>query len=258
MHPRRRRPGAHYRRPAWFDARMVRDDPTITMPWMRAGTDLVVGAVQGLSDAELGAPSALPEWSRAHVVAHLSRNAEALVRLVHWAATGEVTPMYPNLESRAADIEATAQQPPAVLRAEVTATAALLEQRLSALDEAGWAGRVRSALGRELTAAGLPWMRIREVWLHAIDLDAGIGTAVFPPDLLVELLDDVVGVVGAKPDCPPVLLHAIDSDDRWTLGPDEPRIEVDGTLADLTGWVSGRTSTGLRSADPLPTLPPWI
>ena len=149
--------------------------------------------MQGLSDAELRAPSALPDWTRAHVVAHLSRNAEALLRLVHWAATGEVTPMYPNLESRAADIEATAQEPPAVLRAELTATAALLDQRLSALDEAGWAGTVRSALGRELTGAGIPWMRIREVWLHAIDLDAGIGTVVFPRDLLVELLDDVVG-----------------------------------------------------------------
>jgi maleylpyruvate isomerase len=237
---------------------MVRDDPTTTMPWMRAGTDLVVGAVQALSDTQLREPSALPDWSRAHVVAHLSRNAEALVRLVHWAATGEVTPMYPSPESRAQDIEATAQQPAAVLREELAATAALLDQRLSALDDAGWAGTVRSALGRELTAAGLPWMRVREVWLHAIDLDAGIGTAVFPADLLVGLLDDVVGVVGAKPDCPPVLLHATDSDDRWTLGPDEARIEVDGTLADLTGWVSGRTSTGLRSRDPLPTLPPWI
>jgi len=237
---------------------MVRQDPVVTVPWMRAGTDLVVGAVQVLSDAELREPSALPDWTRAHVVAHLSRNAEALVRLVHWAATGEVTPMYPSLESRTADIEATAQQPPAVLRQELSATAALLDQRLSALDEAGWAGTVRSALGRELTAAGTPWMRIREVWLHAVDLDAGIGTAVFPSALLVELLDDVVGVVGAKPDCPAVLMHATDSDDRWTLGPDRARIEVDGTLADLTGWVSGRTSAGLRTAEELPTLPPWI
>jgi maleylpyruvate isomerase len=237
---------------------MDRHNPAITLPWMRAGTELVLGAVTGLSDAELVAPSALPGWSRAHVVAHLSRNAEALVRLVYWADTGEVTPMYPDPESRAADIEATAKEPPDVLRRELVDTAALLDERISALDDRGLAAPVRSALGREMPAVEIPWMRIREVWLHAVDLDAGITTARFPQPLLVELLDDVAGVVGAKPDCPPVLLRATDGEDRWTLGPEGERTEVRGTLADLTGWVSGRSHSGLSTDGPLPTLPPWI
>jgi maleylpyruvate isomerase len=238
---------------------MNRHDPTITVPWMRAGTELVVGAVTVMSDEALVAPSALPDWSRAHVVAHLSRNAEALVRLVYWAATGEVTPMYPNLDSRTADIEATAKEPPDVLCRELVATAALLDERIDALDAAGLAATVRSALGREMPAVEIPWMRVREVWLHAVDLGAGITTAQFPQALLVELLDDVAGVVGAKPDCPPVLLRATDSEDRWTLGPEEERTEVSGTLADLTGWVSGRGDSGLTTATgSLPGLPPWI
>lgn len=237
---------------------MHRHDPTITLPWMRAGTELVLGAVTGMSDAELVAPSALPHWSRAHVVAHLSRNAEALVRLVHWAATGEVTPMYPNLDSRTADIEATAKEPPDVLRRELAATAALLDERISALNDRGLQARVRSALGRDMPAVEIPWMRTREVWLHGVDLNAGVTTEQFPQPLLVDLLDDVAGVVGAKPDCPPVLLRATDSEDRWTLGPEGERTEVSGTLADLTGWVSGRSDTGLTIDGPLPTLPPWI
>jgi maleylpyruvate isomerase len=211
-----------------------------------------------MSDAALAAPSALPDWSRAHVVAHLSRNAEALVRLVHWAATGEVTPMYPDLDSRAADIEATAKEPPDVLRREMAATAALLDERIAALDDTGLSATVRSALGREMPAVEIPWMRIREVWLHAVDLDAGITTAQFPQALLVELMDDVAGGVGAKPDCPPVLLRATDSEDRWTLGPEGERTEVRGTLAALTGWVSGRSASGLTTDGPLPALPPWI
>ncbi|HEY2833132.1 MAG TPA: maleylpyruvate isomerase family mycothiol-dependent enzyme [Sporichthyaceae bacterium] len=238
---------------------MNRHEPTITVPWMRAGTNLVVGAVTAMSDEALVAPSALPDWSRAHVVAHLSRNAEALVRLVHWAATGEVTPMYPNLDSRTADIEATAKEPPDVLRRELSATAALLEERIGALDDRGLHATVRSALGREMPAVEIPWMRVREVWLHAVDLGAGTTAAQFPQALLVELLDDVAGVVGAKPDCPPVLLRATDSEDRWTLGPEEERTEVSGTLADLTGWVSGRGDSGLTTATgSLPGLPPWI
>jgi len=62
-----------------------RNDTAHTLPWMRTGTEHVFALVAKLSDAELAEPSALPEWSRAHVVAHLARNAEALIRLVTWA-----------------------------------------------------------------------------------------------------------------------------------------------------------------------------
>ena len=49
--------------------------------------------------------SGLPGWTRRHVAAHLAANADAVGNLVHWAATGERTPMYSSPEQRAADIE---------------------------------------------------------------------------------------------------------------------------------------------------------
>ena len=60
--------------------------------WMDLGTKLFLATLDGLTDAELDRPTALPGWSRRHVVAHVHYNAEALRRLVHWAATGERTP----------------------------------------------------------------------------------------------------------------------------------------------------------------------
>jgi maleylpyruvate isomerase len=238
---------------------MNRQDVTVTLPWMRQGTELVLATVGALSDDELRAPSALPDWTRAHVVAHLARNAEALGRLAHWASTGEETPMYPDLDSRAEDIERTSANPADVLRADLAMTAAELQGRLAAFDETAWSATVRSALGRPIPGRELPWMRIREVWLHAVDLGAGVRTTDFPPDLVEALLDDVAGVVGAKPDCPSLVLRATDSDRTWPLGWDGERPAVTGRAAGLLAWVSGRAAEGLTAeAGELPTLPPWI
>ncbi len=115
------------------------------------------------------------------------------------------------------------------LRTDLIASAAALEAGFARLDERTWQAEVRSALGRTLPASGVPWMRVREVWLHALDLDAGVSTADFPPALVDELLDDVSAVVGAKPDCPSIQLCATDRKKSWALGSDHLRPEVTGT-----------------------------
>lgn len=235
---------------------MSREDIAVTLPWMAQGTDLVIAAVDRLSDAELRAPSALPDWTRAHVIGHLARNAEALTRLAMWAETGVETPMYRDLDARDEDIEISAQGEPMKLRVELIATAAALEAALGRLDATTWPAKVRSALGRVLPASGVPWMRVREVWLHAVDLDAGVRTADFPPDLVDALLDDVTAVVGVKLDCPAVVLHASDRDRSWTLGAQEDSLVVTGPAAALLTWVSGRPVHGLTGN--LPELPGWI
>ena len=195
-----------------------RNDTALTLPWMRAGTGHVFALVAKLSDAELAAPSGLPEWSRAHLVAHLARNAEALIRLVTWARTGVETPMYPSREARAADIAASAGHPPGRLRAELVDTADELDAALTALTPAQWRAEVRSALGRPLPAAQVPWMRIREVWLHAVDLDAGAEVADVPDGVLDLLLDEVTATLSATDGCPAVELVPTDRDRRFQLG----------------------------------------
>jgi maleylpyruvate isomerase len=235
---------------------MDRQNVAVTLPWMWQGTDLVAAVVADLSDAQTAGRSALPGWSRGHVLAHLARNAEAIARLVHWASTGEVTPMYPDLAARAADIEASAHQSADALRADFADTARALDAGFGSLDEQTWRAMVRSALGRELPAAELPWMRIREVWLHAIDLAAGVGFDVIPADLVEVLLDDSTAVVGGKPDCPPVLLRPSDSDRTWTLGTGGTPTTVTGPAAELLAWTIGRPHR-LAGKD-LPAVPAWL
>ncbi len=166
-----------------------RHDTAATMAWMREGTAHLRRCADKLDDAAFPAPSLLPGWTRAHVLGHVARNAEALTRLATWARTGVQTPMYANPEQRAAETENSAAQRPATLRAELLATAGALDAVLDALTPQQWQAQVRSALGRATPAAEIPWMRIREVWLHAIDLGAG-ATVADLPDGVVDLHDN--------------------------------------------------------------------
>lgn len=160
--------------------------------WLGFGTGLFLTALDRLSDADLAKPIALDGWTRAHVLAHVHYNAEALRRLVSWAATGVETPMYPDPDARAAEIEAGAALPAAELRELVPRSAAALAADLADLPEPAWEHRVRTIRGRVIPAGEIPWMRVREVAVHAIDLDAGVTFHDLPDDLNAALIHDAL------------------------------------------------------------------
>jgi maleylpyruvate isomerase len=242
-----------------------RQDVSVTLPWMGAGTELIVRAVNALPDDAFRAPSALPGWSRAHVVAHLARNAEALTRLATWARTGIETPMYASSDQRAAEIESSAQAPAEKLRSELVSTADDLDAALAALDDHTWQAQVRSALGRAIPATEVPWMRVREVWLHAVDLDTGITVADLPPAVIDALLDDVTVALSARDGCPAARLAPSDRERTWSLGAGPDPVELRGDAACVLGWLVGRTAPaevvaidagGSRVA--VPQAPRWL
>jgi len=229
-----------------------RHDVAATVPWTREGTARLLAVVDELGDEDLRGPSTLPGWSRAHVIGHLARNAEALVRLATWAQTGVETPMYADREQRAAEIERSAALPADTLRAQLADTATALDTALTRLTAARWEAEVRSALGRAIPAAELPWMRIREVWLHAVDLDSGARMDDLPDEVVDLLLDDVTTALSAKDDCPALHLTPTDRDRTWPLG-GPATATVSGTAADLAGWLTGRITAADR-----PPLPRWL
>lgn len=235
----------------------MRRDIRTTLPWMGAGTEFLVQLVDALPDDALRDPSALPGWSRAHVVAHVARNAEALTRLATWARTGVETPMYADAQQRAAEIESSAQAPADTLRRELGSTAADLDAALAALADDTWQAEVRSALGRALPAAEVPWMRVREVWLHAVDLASGAGVDDLPADVVDTLLDDVTGVLTARDGCPAALLAPADRERVWPLGPDGGA-RILGPAADVLGWLTGRGGTVTSDGGALPDPPRWL
>lgn len=240
-------------------------DTTITLAWMRAGTAFFTSAVDALSDDDLREPSALTGWSRAHIVAHMARNAEALTRLATWARTSVETPMYSSREQRGADIETSSAGPAATLRAELVSTAATLDAALTALDDLTWNSVLRSAQGRPMPALEVPWMRTREVWLHTVDLGTGATVAELPAGVVDELIADATRMLSTKEGCPAATLEATDRDRTWVLGPDTEPVRVRGGAADLLAWLIGRTGpVGLTAVDTaaapadVPVPPPWL
>lgn len=224
--------------------------------WADLGTALFVEAAD-LDGAGLGAPSALPGWSRRHLVAHVAANADALGNLVHWAATGEPTPMYSSPDERSAGIEAGARLPAAELTAWLRRSADRLAAGMDALDAARWRTPVVTAQGRTVPATELPWMRSREVCVHAVDLAAGLSFADLPDDFLTALCDDVVAKRRTAPG-PALLITAEDA--RWELPGEGEPVELAGSLPAVTAYLTGRSAgrAGELGDAPAPPLGPWL
>ncbi|NUR97870.1 MAG: maleylpyruvate isomerase family mycothiol-dependent enzyme, partial [Kribbellaceae bacterium] len=187
------------------------------LDWIDEGTALCRAAL-----ADLEAPSLLPGWSRRHVAAHLSLNAEALGNLVHWARTGEERPMYDSAAARNADIEESAARPAVLLRGWFDRSAAALAAAMAALSDTQWQTQVRTAQGAPIPATRIPWLRAREVLIHAVDLGTGLTFADLPEDFLTTLCEDIQT---HRTDVPPVT----------------------GPLPDRAAYLSGRPYTNITT-----------
>jgi uncharacterized protein (TIGR03083 family) len=126
--------------------------------WMRHGTTLLLKEAD-LDDAALNGPCALHGWTRRRLIAHVAANAGALGNLVHWAATGEPTPMYASPRERAAGIENGAKLPAGELAGWLDRSADMLEEAMDRLTAEQWQVPVRTAQGRTVPAAEVPWLR---------------------------------------------------------------------------------------------------
>lgn len=197
--------------------------------WVTEGTELFVEAAGGLDEASYDDPTLLPGWTRRHLVAHVAANADAIGNLVRWAATGEETPMYASPQERAEGIERGVSMSGRELDDWLRRSAESLETAMSDLTPEQWTTEVVTAQGRTVPAAETPWMRSREVCVHAFDLDLGIGFADLPADFLEAL---VVDITAKRGDVPP----------------------IDGSIDQHAAWLAGRP----HDLPDAPGLPPWL
>ncbi len=224
----------------------------------RDGTAFFGRHLAQISDADLDGSSSLPGWTRKHVLAHVGYNAAALCNLITWAATGVETPMYSSFEQRNLEIEQGATQSAAALRNLFSHTAARLDEAWRHLPSDRWSHEVRTIQGRTIPASETAWLRTREVWIHAVDLGTAGSFADFPEPVLADLFDDVLSGWrrnddGAQLRLMPAGQTATDVDPGF----DGTRIEVSGSLAAIVGWMCGRSTDGITTAEGV-TPPRWI
>jgi maleylpyruvate isomerase len=130
-------------------------------------------AIAGPAGLDAAAPSALPGWTRAHVLTHLARNADSFVRLVEAAIRGEVAAQYPGgVAERNADIDEGSARPVQIIVDDVRRSIWRLETVWAQCTSAGWAGTGTTARG-SLAIADIPFRRWREVEVHHVDLAIG-------------------------------------------------------------------------------------
>ena len=220
--------------------------------WWADGELVVAGLVDRMTDDALAADSALPDWSRAHVVAHLARNADALVNLLTWARTGLETPMYPSREVRDAEIEATAAKAPAELRADYVAACGRLAQAIEDMPADAWTAEVRNGQGVTVPASLVPWMRAKEVWVHGTDLRAGLAFPDLPQDFSAALVDDVLGLFDSRDQRLDVTIVATDVGRSWGDG----GTTVQGPVSAIAAWLTRSDGSGLSGEVPPP--PAWL
>jgi maleylpyruvate isomerase len=219
---------------------------------MAEGERVVAGLVEQLTDGDLRAPSAVPDWTRAHVVAHLARNADALGNLLTWARTGVETPMYASPEARDAGIATTAAQPPAELRADYAEACRRFVDAVDGLPAEAWTATVRTRQGRPIEATEIPWMRAKEIWVHGVDLAAGLRFDDLPADYCAALVDDVLGHFADRGDPVEVTVAATDADRVWGSGTPTVR----GPASAVAAWLTRGDASGL--AGDVPPPPVWL
>lgn len=225
------------------------------LAWWRDGERTLAAAVSALPDADLTGPSLLPGWTRQTLLAHLGRNADALVNLLTWARTGVETPMYASAQARDDEIAETAARPAAQVRAEFAAGQARLTEAVGQLPDAAWQAQVRTAQGRMVPVTEVPWMRTRETWVHVVDLAGPVTFADIPAEIASALVHDIVSGWQAREDAGGLTFAATDSGQRWGEG---PRV-ISARRADLLAWMAGRGSAGAIDFDGPPwPPPPWL
>jgi maleylpyruvate isomerase len=152
--------------------------PDTLLAELHKAADAVSSLVAKLTEADVPAPSALPGWTRGHVLAHIAGISNAMARQLEYAARGERVELYDGgHEGRTKAIEMSAGHAQEQHRADLDSA---LERALRAFDSldvgdagaAGWRAPISYRGGVVLDGGLALW---RELVIHASDLNTGRG-----------------------------------------------------------------------------------
>lgn len=226
---------------------------TISRPDMlvaiHAAFERLVDTVDSFTAEDFAAPSLLPGWTRAHVVAHLRDNAAGFARALEGLVAGEPAYVYDSDQARDANIEAGAQESGEALLASLVETQKRLRSVLQGLTDQQWAATIeRTAGGRQIAVADIPANRWREIEIHHCDLGADYSFADWPEPFADFLVRDLAAKMADRGS---VTLE-IDGGETLVLGAGETCVR--GTAAALAWWLARQDPRGVESDGEIPDL----
>jgi maleylpyruvate isomerase len=222
---------------------------------MQREAAMVMATVASLADDELSKPTKCEGWTRAHVIAHLARGADAVTNLATWAVTGQETPAYASREKRDAEIEAGAELSAAELTHALEQANARLLEALQELAHGVRVATLPTLSSGEINAFSLPARRTAELIVHHDDLDTTWEWHEADPDAILDSIEVCVLRLQVHPDSPG--LHVIAGEgEEWVVGDGSYKIE--GYYDELLPFLArGQVEEGLQYEADLPKLPPW-
>ena len=222
---------------------------------MQRESGMLMATVTSLANYELNKPSKCKGWTRAHVIAHLARGADAMTNLATWAVTGQETPAYESREKRDADIEAAAKLSAAALAADLEQANSRLLEAFEALKDGVQVETLPTLFSGEINALSLPARRTTELIVHHDDLDTTWEWHEADPDAVLDAIEVCVRRLQINPDSPG--LHIIAGEgEEWTVGDGSYRIE--GYYEELLPFLAReQVEEGLQYEGELPKLPTW-
>ncbi|MFJ6441659.1 maleylpyruvate isomerase family mycothiol-dependent enzyme [Streptomyces sp. NPDC091649] len=218
---------------------------------VRGATERLLDAAGELDNASVAKASRLPGWTRGHVLAHLSRNADALGNVLRGL------PMYASSETRDADIADGASRSAAEQLTDLRESAGRF--LAVAAEPADWSRTVTLRNGVTDSAARVPFRRWVELELHHVDLDVGYELEDLPAEFVTREIAFLTERFLGDQEVPATALT--DRDGRtWSTGGGPPGalVTVQGSAVELLGWLCGRRdgSSLTVAGGPLPALPP--
>lgn len=227
--------------------------PREIVPVVKEASRRLEASVAELDDRSLAVPTGLPGWTRGHVVAHLTHNADAFFEVTAAALTGELRTTYPGGSGvRDSAIERDACRPAAEAIEGLRAAHERLHGLWDSRSDDDWQLPV---LFRNGVLAHLLAARWREVEIHHTDLDVGYPPSRWSPAFSHHAIDFLLPRLE---EAEPVELIATDTGGSWQTGP-QSTVEIWGQAHQLAAWLAGRaspTDLGVSDAD-APALGPW-
>jgi maleylpyruvate isomerase len=229
-----------------------------------AATDRLASTAAAFDDAGLGHPSLCAGWTRAHVLTHVARNADALTNLLVSARTKRDIPQYPSAEARAAGIEAGVGRSVAEIVDDLRTSAERFAKAIMDMPDDGWERQVRPGVagaGEPIPVRRVLWNRLREVEIHHVDLDAGYGPADWPDAFVQRALGETLRSFARRDDVPAVTV-TVDGRAPERLGAGAGAgPTVTGSAADVLAWLIGRSDGSSLQVAPTgapPAMPAWL
>ena len=143
-------------------------------------TGRLLDTLRTFTDDDARAPSALPGWTRGHLLTHIARSGDALRSLLQGAQSGVPATGYASQEARDSDIEAGSGRAMAAILDDVLQSDQSFWSKAAELSAEDWQQPVKVLDYQPFPASQVLLRRLVEIELHHVDLDAGYRPVDWP------------------------------------------------------------------------------